>query len=100
MRWLRDKDDNEFILYDETWQHIRMFHPEITGVEDIETVLQDPDVIMRSNWDPDSILYYKRHGHLYRVVVVQIVEKRIKTTLTERRIKEGEIVWLNPKLLG
>lgn len=100
MRWLADKDGNEFILYDETWRHIRRFHPEITSVEIIESILLEPDVIIKSSWDPESVLYYQRHGYLYRVVVVNIVEQRIKTTLTERKIKEGEILWLHPKLLG
>lgn len=98
-RWVKDKDGNEFALYDETWRHIRQFHPEISRVEIIESVLLEPDVMMRSSWDPNSLLYYRRCGHLYRVVVVQTEERRIKTTLTERKIKEGEIVWLNPRLL-
>ncbi|MDI6792163.1 MAG: hypothetical protein QME81_04760 [bacterium] len=97
---LKDKDDNEFILYDEIWEHIRRFHPEITQIEVLQSVLQYPDAIIKSSWDPESVLYYKRSRHLYKVVVVQLKEKRIKTTLTERKIKKGEILWINPRLLS
>ncbi len=96
---LADKDGNEFVLYEATWQHIKQFHPEIQDVEDLESVLQEPDVIVRSNWDSDSALYYQKRGHLYRVVVVQLRERRIKTTLTERKIKEGELLWISPSAL-
>lgn len=32
--------------------------------------------------------------------MVHTREKRIKTTLTERKIKQGEILWLNPKIMN
>ncbi len=57
MQWLRDKDGNEFRLDDETWSHIQEFHPEIAEVGLIESVLVDPDWIIRSSWDAESILY-------------------------------------------
>ena len=96
---LVDKDGKEFTLYDEVWHHICRFHPEIDNVDILEQVLRYPDAVIRSDWDVDSILYYKKRGYFYTVVVVQMKDMRIKTTLTERRIKEGEILWLNPNLL-
>ncbi len=88
-----DKDENEFALYDEVWGHIRKYHPEIKDLKAIETIIKNPDVIVRSSWDKNSNLYYKTIGHLFRVVVVQTEEKRVKTTLTTDKVKKGEILW-------
>lgn len=94
MLWLRDKDGNKFFLDEETWAHIQEFHPEIDDIEMIETVLLDPDIIVQSNWDDESILYYRQiRERRYRAVVVQLIEKRIKTTLTTDKVKRGEIIW-------
>jgi hypothetical protein len=98
MLWLRDKDGNEFRLEDETWAHIQEFHPEITNIELIASILLDPDAIVRSNWDAQSILYYRQiRPNRFRVVVVQTVEARIKTTLTTDKIKRGEVLWAKEK---
>ena len=94
MKWLRDKDGNEFSLDDETWSHIQEFHPEITDIALIESVLLDPDQVVRSNWDAESVLFYQQiRLRRFRVVVVQVVEKRIKTTLTTNKIKRGKVLW-------
>jgi len=55
VQWLRDKDGNEFRLDDETWSHIQEFHPETTEVGLIESVLVDPDWIMRNSWDGEVL---------------------------------------------
>ncbi len=95
MQWLKDKDGNAFSLEDETWSHIQEFHPEITDTSFIESILRDPDRIVRSNWDVDSILYYKQlRPRRFRVVVAHTIQKRIKTTLTTDKIKRGEILWV------
>ncbi len=97
MQWLGDKDGNEFALDDETWAHIQEFHPEFENVESIQSVLLKPDWIVRSNWDRESVLYYRRiKARRFRVVVAQIADRRIKTALTTDAVKKGEIVW--PKL--
>ena len=96
---LSDKDGNEYQLDDETWAHIQEFHPEIDSVDLIETILLHPDRIVRSNWDEQSILYYRQiKPHRFRVVVVQTAEARIKTTLTTDKIKRGEVLWVKEKL--
>ena len=98
MWWLEDKDGNKFKLDDETWEHIQEFHPEIVSVELVESILQDPDQIVQSNWDSESILYYKQISpRRFRVVVVQIIEKRVKTTLTTDKVKRGEVLWEKEK---
>ena len=98
MWWLRDKDRNEFRLDDETWAHILEFHPEIANVELVESILRDPDQVVRSNWDSQCILYYKQIApRRFRAVVVQLTEKRIKTTLTTDKVKRGEMLWVKEK---
>jgi len=90
---LTDKDGNKFELIDEVWLHIRTFHPEIKNIRMIEEVLKEPDIIAKSNWDEESELYYKKIGHLFRTVVVQKKENRIKTTLTTDKVKKGTVLW-------
>ena len=100
MQWLTDKDGNTFALDNETWAHIQEFHPEITDVALLESVLLKPDWIVRSNWDDHGILYYQRiRPHRFRAVVVDTASMRIKTTLTTQRVKEGEILWPKPNRL-
>ena len=98
MWWLDDKDGNQYKLDDETWAHIQQFHPEIVSVDLIESILHDPDQIVLSNWDNESILYYKQISRRrFRVVVVQMVEKRVKTTLTTDKVKRGQVSWVKEK---
>ncbi len=93
LRQILDKNNEEYKLYDEVWSHITRFHPEIKDIETIENILNNPDFIVKSNWDETSKLYYKQYKKLYKVVVVETKEKRIKTTLTTDKIKKGEILW-------
>lgn len=86
------------MLEDETWEHIREFHPEVTEIGMIEGVLLNPDWILRSVWDTQTYLYYQRvRPHRFGAVIVEMSEKRIKTTLTTDRIKEGEVIWQKSK---
>ena len=56
---IADKDGKEFDLPDSVWHHIRQNHPEIK-LNHLKQTLRDPDVIVRSNWDEASQLYYKK----------------------------------------
>ena len=89
---IADKDGKEFDLPDSVWHHIRQNHPEIK-LNQLKQTLRDPDVIIRSNWDETSQLYYKKIGQYYKVVVVESEEKRVKTTLTTNKVKTGEVLW-------
>ncbi|MBI1926348.1 hypothetical protein HYR99_19150 [Candidatus Poribacteria bacterium] len=62
-------------------------------------VLKTPDAIVESNWDAETYLYYKKRLHGYKVVVANVTQKFIKTAYLERQLKEGKILWLNPKLM-
>ncbi len=94
---LKDKDGREFTLDPETWMHIQEFHPEFTEIGLLEVALLKPSWIVRSSWDRESILYYRRvRPHRFHVVVAQIREKKIKTALTTETVKEGDILWPKP----
>ena len=60
---IADKDGKEFDLPDSVWHHIRQNHPEIK-LNQLKQTLRDPDVIIRSNWDETSQLYYKRSDNI------------------------------------
>lgn len=93
IRELLDKNGVKYALFQETWFHIQKFHPEIRRFDILEEVLMTPDIVMRSKWDPHGLLYCKKKGKYYKVVVVSIKEKRVKTTLTERKITGGDVIW-------
>ncbi len=86
------KDGKEFDLPDGVWHLIRQNHPEVK-LNHLKQTLRDPDVIVRSNWDEASQLYYKKIGQYYKSVVVESEEKRVKTTLTTNKVKTGETLW-------
>jgi hypothetical protein len=88
-----DKDGTTYVLLAGVWGHIRRAHPEIQDARWIGDVLKEPDVIVRSNWSPTGRLYYRRHGKYYRTVVVDVMERRVKTAYITDRIKSGETVW-------
>jgi hypothetical protein len=49
----------EISLSESVWEHINIYHPEITH-EIILKVLDMPEVIVRSGWDFNSMLYYRK----------------------------------------
>ena len=89
---IADKEGKEFDLPDSVWHHIRQNHPEIQ-LNYLEQTLRNPDVIVQSNWDEASQLYYKKIGKYYKAVVVESEQKRVKTTLTTNKVKAGEVLW-------
>jgi hypothetical protein len=99
MEFIKDKDGNIFELRDSTINHIRNEHRIANPVEFVKDVLASPDAIIESNWEEGTILYYKKRRHGYKLVVVNIPQNLIKTAYLERRIKEGKIIWLNPKMV-
>lgn len=88
----RDRFGNEWELWAAVWEHIHRNHPEIE-LSHIEQALSSPDSVVRSNWDDHGLLYYKRVGPYFKVVVVDDELSRIKTVLTTNKIKQGEQVW-------
>jgi len=62
--------------------------------------LKTPDAIIESNWEEGTYLYYKKRNHRYMLVVVNMTHESIKTAYLERKLKDGKIIWINPKIVG
>lgn len=88
----QDYFGREICLSESAWEHIKIYHPEITH-EIIYDVLNMPEVIVRSGWDFCSMLYYRKIGKYYKTVVIEMNDLRIKTALTTDKIKKGDIIW-------
>ena len=99
MEFIQDKDGERFELHDTTIRHIQQEHRILNPVGFVREVLQTPDAIVESNWDAGTYLYYKKQRRGYKVVVANFTQKLIKTAYLERQLKEGKILWLNPKVM-
>lgn len=99
MELIQGKNGNQFELGDMTIRHIQQEHRILDVVRFVTEVLKTPDAIVESNWDAETHLYYKKRRHGYKVVVANVTQTFIKTAYLERQLKEGKILWLNPKLM-
>ena len=101
MKRFQDFFNLRIILSPEVEEHIKGTHPEMSGQDDkIRTTLLNPDIIVRSNSDPKSILYYHHFNTTpvttkYLCVVVKILsnESFISTAYFRPTIKRGIILW-------
>ena len=96
---LRDSQGHPVRLPDERWNHIIEDHPNIVEIpETIGETLQSPDILRRSNSDPDTVrLYYKRlpdqaDGEKWGCVVVKYLngDAFVLTAYITDSIREGE----------
>lgn len=74
-------------------------HPEIKGIlEELKGAIEDPELIKRSVYNENVMLFYRYYGHIiyegkYMCVVVRLDEGSIVTAYITDRIKKGEVVW-------
>lgn len=78
--------------------HIIFKHPELTNnIDKIKNTLLYPDIIRKSQYNPNVWLYYKFYKRLkkYLTVVVKLFNKEgfIITSYFTDRIKLGEEIW-------
>ncbi len=92
MKICKDYNGISFVLIDNVAEHIMKFHPEITFTV-IQNVLDDPDSVVKSSWDENTALYYRKTGKYFKTVIVDMQELRIKTALTTDKIKKGDVLW-------
>lgn len=90
-----DRFGISFHLSDERWQHIISRHPELKNrKQDIQNVLLDPDLIIKTSRDPMVMIYHQNEGTRYYLAIVAHIEKRfIITAFITDKIKMGKIVW-------
>ena len=97
---LRDRFGKAIRLTDERAAHI-LEHAEMEGqLDKLQEVLQEPNVIVRSQRDPDVHLYHKHYRttpvtEKYLLVGVKTDphDAFIVTAFFTDRVKKGEIVW-------
>ena len=85
-------------LPNERWNHIIYTHPEIKElIKELEGVLIEPELIKRSVYNENVVLFYRRYKHIYEgkymCVVVRLDDKSIVTAYITDRIKSGDVIW-------
>jgi hypothetical protein len=85
-------------LSDVRWIHIIETHPEIKEfIKELEGVLIEPELIKRSVYNENVVLFYKHYKHIYlgkyMCVIVRLDEKSIITAYITDRIKSGDVIW-------
>ena len=101
MKWFEDIHERQIRLTEERQEHIEVDHPEMSGqIDRIRETLLDPDVIVRSQTDPEVELFYRHYDttpvtekYLCVVVKVSTEDIFIITAYFTDKIKKGEILW-------
>ncbi len=95
---LIDRFNRRIKLTEERWNHIAETHPELKDMlKDLKGTVGDPELIKRSVYNENVVLFYRYYGHIYEgkhmCVVVRLDEESIVTAYITDRIKKGEVVW-------
>lgn len=80
--------------------HISETHPEIKGRTDvINETLKSPDIVKRSVYASNVLLFYKYYKYIYNgkyiCIVIKILDEGcfISTAYITDKVKRGEMVW-------
>ncbi|MEN9724090.1 MAG: hypothetical protein RJB38_2076 [Pseudomonadota bacterium] len=102
---LKDYQERDIELSDDSWEHIRESHPEIT-LEDIRLVLADPLEVRECPRQSFVELFYQTKAHpegkpRFRVVVVKVLTNGlfISTAMTTVAMKEGRTLYRKGEVL-
>ena len=101
---IEDYQGQPIRLPDERWEHIiSPSHSHMAAMRELVVkTLQDPDVVSKSNNDPDTVnLYYKWFdstavGERWVCVVVKFLDDGdafVMTAYATSQIREGEEIW-------
>jgi len=93
-----DRFNRRITLTEERWNHITETHPEVKGMlKDLEETVKDPDLIKKSLFSEDVVLFYRYYKHIYKgkhmSVVVRLDYRSIITAYITDRIKRGDVLW-------
>lgn len=92
-----DFKDRQLILKPTTYKHIKRSHPEIKDiVVFIADTLSTPSFIVESKANMENWIYHKEKElskTLYKVVVIDIRQSRIKTAFITDSVKGGAVIW-------
>ncbi|MBU4343753.1 MAG: hypothetical protein KKG21_07075 [Candidatus Omnitrophica bacterium] len=91
----KDKDGYIYHLSPTTYKHIKRDHAIDNPVLFIKDVLLDPDVIVEDKTSRDRWIYHKDYKKcLYKVVVVALIDRKIKTAFISDEVKGGKVQWI------
>lgn len=93
-----DRFSRRIKLTEERWNHIAKMHPELRDMlEYLKGALEDPELVKRSVYNENVVLFYRYYAHIYEgkhmCVVVRLDEESIVTAYITDRIKKGKVVW-------
>ena len=91
----KDVKGYAYRLYPSTYKHIRLHHPEIKDpIGFARFVFKNTFAIYESKKDKRIYLYYAGKKY-YRVVVADIIDRKIKTMYNSDKIKKGKVSWID-----
>ena len=95
---LVDYQGRKIVLSDESWQHIKDDHPEIS-IDDIKNALLNPDEVRASNSNSKVEIYYAiktlKPKARFRCVVVKILDTGcfVSSAMTTSKMKSGKTIF-------
>ncbi len=96
----KDKDGREYFLSQATYEHIKKDHCIDDPYAFIKETLLEPFAIIEDRTKSDRWIYHKDYKKsLYKVVVVCLTDKRIKTAFISDEVKGGNIIWIDKQNL-
>jgi hypothetical protein len=99
MRILTDRFGKKIRLTTERWRYIVHKRPILENMRtEFEVTIKDPELIKRSVYDPEVVLYYRYFKELlggkYVVAVIKMNDDDfVVTGYVTHRIKRGDVVW-------
>lgn len=91
----KDKDGYIYHLSPTTYKHIKRDHAIDNPVLFIKETLLDPCVIVEDKTNKDRWIYHRDYKkHLYKVVVVALIDRKIKTAFISDEVKGGNVRWI------
>lgn len=96
----RDKDGRVYLLSSATFKHIKEDHCIDDPCSFVKETLLEPFAIIEDKTQSNRWIYHKDHrNNLYKVVVVCITDKRIKTAFLSDEVKGGKVIWIDKRNL-
>jgi len=93
-----DPQGRHVVFHDDTWEHIKSGHPEITNCKRIKTTVMDPHIILKSPLRSSIIYIDTTQIHLYFNVFTKIDETVNECTVSSayltKYLPEGDRIWL------
>jgi hypothetical protein len=98
---ITDPQGRRVIFHDDTWEHIKSGHPEITNYRRIKTTVMDPQIIIRPPLRNSLIYVDCTQLHLYFNVATKVDDTLNECTVSSayltRYLLNGDIIWLRDK---